>query len=596
MKGEAALRRFRGLGAAENIDYEVSDPRIGCLRALISDPAHHYQRFVDQLSFLPGGGQLWERELQVQIPTEPQPSETERWIVPLGAFTQGRLPDFAVTDNAGRRLNLVTRQQHGDALTKVVTGSLLPKELLDDSTEADLRHLLNTFQKDFFGFFTSFSSTTEIDSLAITYSKLLKSMDEASAEHSTNPAHSYEQAVEGFRSALTPWSRATQYLCWVDARPGEMVNLRTSYTLKDPKQLSSGETIAERWLAIRTGVNLRGGSESREQRAKWYRQFGLMPINYAFKAQKKPAAPGSYYFVLKPPPSTEITYMDWELGRTFGGERDTGDIKCAFPSAHIHDTDKPPPDTEPDRGYFTIKAYLRCAPYRHKQILGAAALNMAIVFLLASGSLPGSLGEPLQGLIIAAPSVIIGFITQQQRHYYSRVMRRQRGLLWTYLAISIAFIVAVAFSEHQDSLTLHGVGTVTAWLLGATSGSVFGWQLLLGGAYTRLVNSQTRKASRKSSEPIWELYGTAARKMGAWVIVAAILGTFVGLGGTAYFWFLDHSVVTPHARQTPCAPHVKCPRSGPSASGQPKNPSLMVSPLRPDTSPPPDTNRRQSAR
>jgi hypothetical protein len=128
--------------------------------------------------------------------------------------------------------------------------------------------------------------------------------------------------------------------------------------------------------------------------------------------------------------------------------------------------------------------------------LGATALNVALIWLLSKGELPVGFGEPLQALIIAAPSVLVAFLAQQQRHYYSHVLRRQRALLWIYLFISVTFLVSVAFSERDSAhgaVGLSQVATTAAWALAIASAGVFAWHLPLGGACERVVQYLTER-------------------------------------------------------------------------------------------------------
>src|SRR5262245_11707561 len=99
--------------------YAITLERVRCLTQLLTKPTGHTQRFVEQASFAPTGGQRWVRQLQIQLPESAEASGDTWWIVPLGPFARRRFPDIAVTDAAGHRVNFVTRKQHGVALAKV---------------------------------------------------------------------------------------------------------------------------------------------------------------------------------------------------------------------------------------------------------------------------------------------------------------------------------------------------------------------------------------------------------------------------------------------------------------------------------------------
>jgi hypothetical protein len=521
----------------DRLDFAVTDARVACLKQLLSEPATYTQRFVEKLSFLPSGGQQWERDLQIQIPADASQDASNWWIIPLGEYTRARLADFLVTDAGGRRLNLVTRRQHGDALTGIVTSSFVPSSISTDVKDTDLPDLVNTFRRDLFTFFTSLRLPSDDDDSALDSSKSLESAYHELLTKLNLDSDARDKLLADFNEAFTPWVRATQYLCWVKARPGEVVGLRTDYSLADPKQHDTQSVLDEVRNGLARLIDVRQEPEPQQRLAAWYREFGLGPIDYSFKAPKRPTAPNSYYFILHPPPSTEVTYLDWEEDWWIMAEERATEVKCAYPAAHIHQSiASSTPSTKAENTYINIRAYLRCAPYRHKQILGAVALNLAVVFLLSNGSLPTDLGEPLQGLIIAAPSVVIGYLVQQQRHYYSDVIRRQRGVLWIYLAVSITFLLSVAFSERDGASKLHGFAAVAAWALAISSGAVLGWQFLLGSSYARNVGRIALKNCGAGEKPMREHYGAAVRKYGSRVRRAVILGVVGAVAGMALFW------------------------------------------------------------
>jgi hypothetical protein len=566
MSSEAALGRAGDPPSLERFDFEVTDARVACLSQLLGQPATHIQRFVEKLSFLPSAGQRWERELQIRIPPDADPTADGWWIVSLGEYTQGRLADFQVADASGRRLNLVTRRQHGDALTEAVTRSFVPITFSSDENKGLLGGA-DDFRKGLFDFFTSSHAAASLtkqetaNALESAYRDLLRAVDFEDNE--------YDHAVGAFADALGPWVGATQYLCWVNARPGEMVWLRTSYSLADPKQRGVPSFPEEARSALTTLAGARKTPQGRARLADLYRGLGLAPIDYSFNAPTGQSAPGSYYFILQQPPATEVTYFDWEYGWQMAGEGEWSDVKCAYPAAHIHSTTSTQSGSMVTPSNYTkIRAYLRCAPYRHKQILGAVALNLAVVFLLSHGRLPAEFSEPLQGLIIAAPSVVIGYMAQQQRHYYSDVMRRQRFLLWGYLAISIAFLVSVAFSERDGTPTLQIFATGTAWLLAIASGGVLGWQLLLGSSYARSIGRIAHKDAAKRSAPMWEHYGVAVRRYGTRVLRLVLLGMFVAGGLMALFWDSEDPPASSSARPQGHQGEKRSSVSNPGQGGQ----------------------------
>ncbi|MGC1177219.1 MAG: hypothetical protein WA843_04065 [Candidatus Saccharimonadales bacterium] len=56
---------------------KIAAEHIACLAAMLDTPLRYTQRCVEQLSFLPDGGQRWVRTLQIRIPESPS-SEREQ--------------------------------------------------------------------------------------------------------------------------------------------------------------------------------------------------------------------------------------------------------------------------------------------------------------------------------------------------------------------------------------------------------------------------------------------------------------------------------------------------------------------------------------
>jgi hypothetical protein len=294
--------------------------------------------------------------------------------------------------------------------------------------------------------------------------------------------------IKRFADYLAQAAKTTRYLCWVEAEPGEVVNLQVSYTTDDPlRQLGRG-TIIERLATLWRGIS-EPRNNRREVWADWYRQFGLSPINYEFSIPSHKHA-GSYYFSIEPPSHTDVTFLDWEVGNSLEDK----EIDSSTRSAHIHNEDDPD-GLDPGRGGI-IRAYLHCSPQDHKLIMGAALLNCVYVVLIAIGRVPGKIGTPGQTVLLAAPSVFVGYLARQQRHYFADAMRRQRGILWWYLGISITFLVTITFSKHEGSIGSQGLGwfaTFVTWVWGVSSAAVVGWYFPLGSSYERIIESIAKR-------------------------------------------------------------------------------------------------------
>jgi hypothetical protein len=102
----------------------VTEERVAALAAMLDNSHRYVQRFVEEMEFVPTGGHRWTRTLQIEMPAAP--TATKDWhIVSLGSFSRRRFPDISVSDAAGRRVELVTRKEHGEVLTRAILAGLL---------------------------------------------------------------------------------------------------------------------------------------------------------------------------------------------------------------------------------------------------------------------------------------------------------------------------------------------------------------------------------------------------------------------------------------------------------------------------------------
>jgi putative flippase GtrA len=481
----------------------VTNDHVRCLSEMLLQPRLSTRRCVEHLSFVPTGGHRWIRDLQICIPDGSGSPDSAWRVVSLGAYARRRFPDFMAVDAAGRTLSLVTREQHGYALTQSLTTRVLDElgaaGALDDKTPLFETDAYRRLWNRLYLFFTTSGQlsrsekdeTTEV--IATLYSEVLTKIG--------LPHEDRIKFRDAFASEIGELLDITRYLCWVRAAPGETVEVRVTYTTRDPRRKLGRGTIAERLEVMWMGL-----SEPRSQRwkvwADWYRQFGLAPLNYEFSVPGSLHV-GSYYFTMEPPLGTDVTYLDWEVGNSL----ETHAIDCSTLSAHIHN--QPFTGRHRAKRGGTIRAYLHCAPQDHKLIVGAALLNCLFVYLVASGRIHGKTGSPAQSILLAAPSIYVAYLARQQRHYFADAMRRQRGILWWYLAFSVAFLITVAFGNHTGSLGSRGfspLATAVVWAWGASSAFVAAWYFPLGGSYERVTESlarrrieQVRKVERAAS-------------------------------------------------------------------------------------------------
>src|ERR1022692_394005 len=568
--------------------YAPSRERTQCLAETLVHPTRYLQRFVDQMAFLPQGGQRWRRTLQVRIP-EAAPAGRSWHIVSLGQYERRRFPDLVATDASDARLNLLTRHQHGIALTRVTLAkhvySLPRANYIQLKAEAG-QPAYSDFRTELYNFYTTAGDIIDPES---TVRQITRGYRRVLRYAGISP-NDGESRIKELADDLTQAASATRYLCWIEAEPNEVVSIRILYTVKDPIQELERTSIRGSFIKIINGIFARKTAKRQAIWADWYRQFGIAPLNYAFDIPGRHTA--SYYFAIDPPVASDVTYLDWEVSNSLEDQ----EIDSAYFSGHVHNGDES--ELTSLARDVTVRAFIRCAPHHHKQILGVTLINCALVYLLAKGLLLGKLANSAQGALLAAPPVLIAYLVQQQRHYYAHTIRRQRAILWIYLAISVGFLLAVAFSHKElDHQNPERFTEVIALLLAASSVGVFIWYLPLGYSYQNVVASFAQRKLRKLGEkleksvmqypspitklmtklrrhlqvasrrrfwqsklsakirrrlqiievpPLWECYADAVHKYCTWIFrvaIAAMVGVTVGL---AVFWHSleDHSTPT----------------------------------------------------
>ncbi len=205
-----------------------------------------------------------------------------------------------------------------------------------------------------------------------------------------------------------------------------------------------------------------------------YRQYGVAPLNVQIWPGGALTA-ASYYFQLRPPDSTAVVAL---LSTLPGSHPDEGELDSADMTFHIDNNSTPNPSAPPAVGHNALpqvsrgfRAYLRPIRREHKLVSTGAAFNLVLVYLVSRGRYITGLG--FQTLILLGPTALIGFIAQQQRHYYSMATRRQRGVLWVYLVVCVVFLGVVAFSHASEKgvtwgkaaqITFLGFGSLSAFL------------------------------------------------------------------------------------------------------------------------------------
>ena len=456
-------------------------------------------------------------------------------VVSLGQYARRRFADFVVKDADDVRLNLLTRHQHGVVLTKATLAKhfyTLPKSNCEElKIQPYAQQAYDALKKALYTYFTEVGDLSDDEreaSLMTSRFKLLLAC--ISAPGAT-------EKVDAFAKDFVQVMNTTRYLCWIGATPGEVVNVKVTYTTDDTRRKLGRGTVLDKMKTLRSGLNV-FNTDLSPIRDDWLRQFGLAPLNYEFSIPSHRHA-GSYYFTVDPPLGTDVTYLDWENDNSL----QTDEVDCSVRSAHIHNDERESVRSTNRGG--TIRAYVRCAPSDHKLIVGTALLNAAFVILTALDRVPGEPGSSARTILLAAPSIFVAYLARQQRHYYSDAMRRQRGILWFYLATSVIFLVTITFSRHEGALGSQGFGwfaTCVTWVWGMTSVGIAIWFLPLGGSYERVTESFARRALAKKPKPEsqekvpWEHYDTTIGKYARFSFTLTVGASLGMLSATIALW------------------------------------------------------------
>lgn len=539
---------------ATNIDqFAITPSQVDTLAAQVRDPLTHTERCVDQLAFLPGGGQRWTRKLQIKVPQDSSPPERSWRVLSLGVFQARRYPDFTVRDCSEQRLNLLTREQHGIARTEALLGSHIWRfraqlKKLQSSPPNPATTMYTQLYSALYTIFT----TVDGESLAVQEARSRAGMAFVLLLRrlGLQPHGDTKQGIEAFAADLRQTVRATEYLCWVKAAAGEVINVTTTYTAQDPlHDLTPLKSLIDAMASIWKGAVQEPRENRRKIQAKWYVQYGLAPIKYRL-AVPSAQRTRSYYFTVEAPERADVTYLDWETGNSI--QDDGRETDSAVPALHLHNRDASP--TTGDAGHI-IRTYLRCAPNEHKKIAAGALINALFVFLIANGRLRGGLN---QEWLLVTPTVLLAYLAQQQRHYFAHTTRRQRAVIWGYLMVSVIFLSTIAFNNVSPSVGSNGWGwftLVVAWLFASSSAAVCVWYAPLGYSFQRITERKSRLIAEQNQiesrdEPVWRIYDRAVhnycdrimRAVGCAIALTTVLA--------ALMWHLPFEPTSPR-RSTP---------------------------------------------
>ena len=425
--------------------YVIGEDQVRCLAQLLEFPTHHVQRCVEHLTFLPRGGQQWARCTQIQMPIGSDDKPVWR-VVSLGMFRRRRFPDFQVRDGHGGRLNLLTRHQHGSILTQaMLTKYLLPfsrqLEALEKEPDSSSRVEYDGLVWALYELFTT-AGGPEDEELCRLAAQDISKHYAGYLDACGHTESDYMEEKEKLEDELIELQGVTQYLCWVQALPGEVVNLEATYTVEDarsPLFWDYDPSVDPDAQPIVTEPD-----QSDKKRLELYRQFGFAPLNYAFRIPSHDHT-GSYYFTLQPPSNSNVTFMSWDSGNSL--DRLQTEVDSALHTVHIHN------ESDPVGGKYggVINAFIRSHPREHKKVASGALLNAIFVILAATGHWSVDIASSgAQVWLLLTPTILIAYLAEQQRHYYSHATKLQRGVLWWYLLISITFLIVLSFSVGQN--------------------------------------------------------------------------------------------------------------------------------------------------
>ncbi|MFZ1154805.1 MAG: hypothetical protein WAN93_07875 [Solirubrobacteraceae bacterium] len=443
------------------------------LRAFVHMQEHpdlYMSRITEHLDFLPGSGQQWKREVQVQLPILDSESDNDSYrdfIVSLGRFQRRRFPDFKVTAADGSRCRLASRDQHGQCIASCILQPLLFSEwnkVAESEYATDVLSKLRTY-------LSRMTTTIAINDqytptgARILFDALLVAID-TDLEHMVDVSSTFYASCE---AALGE----TQYLCWVSAKPGDVVHLSATYTQADSPQFkdeSDGITDSKRRLWLRNF------------RTKQYARYNLFPMRYTLST---PAYRDcrSYYFTITPPPETKTVLLDWGKGRRVHvASRDTdwsrggvwkrrtpvslfdevAEVDCASFSYHFHNRRVNQDASSREKrkqvkllerrkqsvaSGVKLHAFIRAEPIDNGKFAAIGLLGLTLAVLAERGALlANASGSSASQWLLLTPAVMLVYVGQQQRHHYARFTRPFRLAVWFYLALAMLFAASIAFS------------------------------------------------------------------------------------------------------------------------------------------------------
>lgn len=475
----------------------VKELQLEMLDRMQIDSSKYAWRVVEQVSFLRTGGQSWERQVQLILPTVPEipPHDNvlnseQDFVVSLGTFRRRRFADFLVTASDGTPCHLLTRRQHGFCLATCLLSRHFSDKEWDGGLDSDA---LKALHAHLASLITDMSSS-KAHTPEVAQQLLLKLFESSGIVDKDR----VERASRLFLTDCEAMTEQTQYLCWVRAKPGTPIYLSATYTQSDSPILTPEmDGVTKSKLRLRW----------RNWRVKLYAKCKLGHLRYTF------ATPGyndcrSYYFTISPPARSYIAVLDWGDGRRFGGPIDTDDeiqsnaepnlpvdvsteLDCARLVYHFYNRrfgpdrhglgrrgsggrrQEGPAQAPPDRRKRCdrrqaddrrkeiatgrrLHTFICAEPSDNGKLVAIGFLGLCLAVLAGRGELFSSGGNNPSQWLLLAPAALVVFVAQQGRHHYAWLTTSYRLTIWIYIVLATVFAGSIAFGAPAIPLLTQG--------------------------------------------------------------------------------------------------------------------------------------------
>lgn len=514
-----------GLGPRDTDLGLIQNYQLDALAALLHRPRRYVQRMTEHMSFVERG-QRWQRDLQLMLPEPfdmadvdvPQP-----FVVSLGMFARRRFPDFTVTNGGGAECALVTRRQHGHMLAVcMVQRLLLPGEWQLFTTTSEARPILARLHNCVATMLTTMPVSTEFE-----INDVVKELRDLLQVLGITDEGRLARAEKLLSYSCSVIELQTQYLCWVMAKPGDIVRLTATYTTMDVPIIDA-HTFEEA-----DGVTPTWHLWWRNRRTRAYSRNRMLPLHYRISAPANDHC-GSYYFTVDPPADARVCLLEWGNGRRLQPEHGSAssqarEVDSATITCHLHNGERPAAASAPSgqrgRRYrpteiqgARLHTFIRPESFDHNKLSAIGLLSVALAWLAQNGSfVTATRGVGTQWLLVT-PAAMLVFIGQQQRHHSGRFTRSFRVTMWLYIGVSVLFagVEALALNGAAGRSFSEGAGNdIISGGFALISGAVAIMFFATGRRFDRVVERRfirTLRRVRRSGTPSFFEHKTGYRR------------------------------------------------------------------------------------